>query len=260
VDRTIVIRAPRSGFILHKNVVEGARVAAGMDLYRIGNLKTIWVNAEVYEFDAPWIRVDQKATMELPYQRGRKFQGKVNYIHPTLNRKSRTLKVRLEFDNSGIDLKPGMFATVWIEAQHRDSVLVIPTETIIHSGERQLVFVTEEVGRYQSREIVTGLVGDGHRTEVLSGLSAGETVVTSGQFLLDSESQLQEAVQKLLAERLQVKQGAAPSSAADNTKSHVDHSADHGESFWTCSMHPQVVQDGPGTCPICGMDLVARKQ
>lgn len=209
VDRTIVIRAPRSGYILHKNVVEGARVVAGTDLYRIGNLKTIWVNTEVYEFDAPWIRVGQNASMELSYQMGRRFAGKVDYIYPTLNKKSRTLKVRLVFDNPGIALKPGMFATVWIDAQRKDNVLVIPTESIIRTGERQLVFITQELGKYQAREIVTGLVGDGHRTEVLSGLSEGQTVVTSGQFLLDSESQLQEAVQKLLAARLQVKQKTA---------------------------------------------------
>jgi Cu(I)/Ag(I) efflux system membrane fusion protein/cobalt-zinc-cadmium efflux system membrane fusion protein len=207
VDRTTVIRAPRSGYVLHKNVVEGARVAAGTDLYRIGNLKTIWVNAEVYEFDAPWIRVGQAASMELSYQRGRTFEGEVNYIYPTLNKKTRTLTVRLEFANPGIDLKPGMFATVRIESRSKQGVLVIPTEAIIHSGERQLVFVADGVGKYRPRQVVTGLVGDGHVTEVLSGLQEGETVVTSGQFLLDSESQLQEAVQKLMADRLQTKGG-----------------------------------------------------
>ncbi len=261
VDRTIVIRAPRSGYVLHKNVVEGARVVAGTDLYRIGNLKTIWVNTEVYEFDTPWIQIGQEATMELSYQKGRKFSGKVNYIYPTLNKQSRTLKVRLEFENPGIELKPGMFATVWIEAQHKDNALVIPTESIIHSGERQLVFVTQEVGKYQPREIVTGLVGDGHRTEVLSGLSKGQTVVTSGQFLLDSESQLQEAVQKLLAARLQVKQQTTAATSHDKHDDKASQAGAHdAETFWTCPMHPQIVQDGPGTCPICGMDLVEKKK
>lgn len=262
VERTIVIRAPRSGYVLHKNVTLGARVVAGTDLYRIGNLKTIWVNTEVYEFDAPWIEVGQGANMELSYQKGRRFVGKVNYIYPTLDKKSRTLKVRLEFNNPGIELKPGMFATVWIEAQHKDDALVIPTESIIHTGERQLVFITQEVGKYQPREIVTGLSGDGHRTEVLSGLSEGQTVVTSGQFLLDSESQLQEALQKLLAARLQVKPKTA--TTEDLHDRHVDKTSKAGSknaaSFWTCSMHPQIVKDAPGTCPICGMDLVEKKK
>lgn len=260
VDRTIIIRAPRNGYILHKNVVEGARIVAGTDLYRIGNLKTIWVNTEVYEFDAPWIRVGQEASMELSYEKGRRFTGKVNYIYPTLNKKSRTLTVRLEFDNPGIELKPGMFATVWIETQHKDGVLVIPTESIIHSGERQIVFVTKELGKYESREVVTGLVGDGHRTQVLSGLSEGENVVTSGQFLLDSESQLQEAVQKLLEARLQAKEKQTTAGVSSSAPGASHEQQKKAETYWTCGMHPQVVQDHPGTCPICGMDLIEKRK
>ncbi len=255
VSRTMIIRAPRSGYILHKNVVEGARVVAGTDLYRIGNLKEIWVNTEVYEFDAPWIRTGQKATMELSYQQGKQFSGKVDYIYPTLNKKSRTLTVRLRFENPGIVLKPGMFATVRIQAQHKDDTLVIPTEAIIHTGQRQLVFVSTRIGRYEPREVTTGLVGDGHVTEILSGVQQGDEVVISGQFLLDSESQFQEAREKLLAARLQVKPGEDISTVASKN---VD--TDDEDTFWTCSMHPQVIQDSPGTCPICGMDLVEKKK
>ena len=224
VDRSLVVTAPRSGYILQKNIVDGARVNAGKDLYRIGNLKKIWVTAAVYEFDAPWIKLGQPASMELSFQRGKQYVGKVAYIYPTLNRKSRTLKVRLEFNNPGVELKPGMFATVRIEGQRKEGVLKIPTEAIIHSGERQIVFIAGEIGKYEAREIVTGLVGDGHLTEVLSGLSQDDMVVTSGQFLLDSESQLQEAVQKLLAARLQVKIPAkAPTGMAMPDTGH-----DHG--------------------------------
>ena len=260
VDRNLVVTAPRSGYILQKNVVDGARIKAGKDLYRIGNLKKIWVTAEVYEFDAPWIEVGQPAKMELSFQRGKQYAGKVEYIYPTLNRRSRTLKVRLEFNNPGVELKPGMFATVRIEAQRKDEVLRIPTEAIIHSGERQIVFITSQIGKYQAREIVTGLVGDGHLTEVLSGLSQGDVVVTSGQFLLDSEAQLQEAVQKLLAARLQVKSPAK--AQADSVKPDAGHGHNHdqdsGDLYFTCPMHPMIVQDGPGSCPICGMDLVPK--
>ncbi len=261
VDRNLVVTAPRSGYILQKNVVDGARIKAGKDLYRIGNLKKIWVTAEVYEFDAPWIEVGQPAKMELSFQRGKQYTGKVEYIYPTLNRQSRTLKVRLEFNNPGVELKPGMFATVRIEAQRKDEVLRIPTEAIIHSGERQIVFITSQIGKYQAREIVTGLVGDGHLTEVLSGLSQGDVVVTSGQFLLDSEAQLQEAVQKLLAARLQVKSPAkaqADSVKPDAGRHGHNHDQDSGDLYFTCPMHPMIVQDGPGSCPICGMDLVPK--
>jgi Cu(I)/Ag(I) efflux system membrane fusion protein/cobalt-zinc-cadmium efflux system membrane fusion protein len=222
-------------------------------LYRIGDLRKIWVNADVYEFDAPWVEVGQRATMELSFQRGKTYEGSVSYIYPTLSEKTRTLKVRLEFENPGLALKPGMFATVQIEAQRRNDVLVVPTEAIIHSGTRQILFVATDLGKYEKREITTGLVGDRYVTEVLSGVEPGERVVTSGQFLLDSESQLQEAVQKLLEARLQAKErkaGAHP----------VSTSAEEGETYWTCSMHPQIVQEEPGTCPICGMDLVERKK
>jgi Cu(I)/Ag(I) efflux system membrane fusion protein/cobalt-zinc-cadmium efflux system membrane fusion protein len=252
--RTIHIVAPQTGYILHKNVVQGARVQSGSDLYRIGNLAKIWVNADVYEFDAPWVELGQKATMELSFQKGATYEGSVSYIHPTLNPKTRTLTVRLEFDNPGLSLKPGMFATVQIEAQRKDGALVLPTEAIIHSGTRQLVFVAIDLGRYEMREITTGLVGDRHTTEILSGLSEGERVVTSGQFLLDSESQLQEAVQKLLATRLHAKEQRV--SAAQEAPDHAGH--DHGETYWTCGMHPQIVQNEPGTCPICGMDLTEK--
>jgi multidrug efflux pump subunit AcrA (membrane-fusion protein) len=203
--RSFVVTALRSGYILHKNVVLGARVGAGNDLYRIGNLQTIWVNAEVYQFDAPWIEVGRKAKMQLSFMEGKTYEGQVGYIYPTLNPISKTLTVRLEFPNPGLNLKPGMFVTLWIEAKQRDNAIIVPDEAILHSGERRLVFVTDQIGKYTAREIVTGLSGDNHRTEVLSGLDEGETVVVSGQFMLDSESRLQEAIQKMLRSRLQAK-------------------------------------------------------
>lgn len=255
--RTISVRAPQTGYVLHKSVVQGARVQSGVDLYRIGNLSKIWVNAEVYEFDAPWVQLGQPARMELSFQRGKLYEGTVAHIYPTLNARSRTLRVRLEFDNPGLALKPGMFATVQIEAQRRDDVLIIPTESIIHSGVRQIVFVTKELGLFEMREIITGITGDRHVTEVLSGVALGERVVTSGQFLLDSESQLQEAVQKLLAARAEAAAKSGPQEAGPDPHSSSSHEA---EVYWTCGMHPQIVQDEPGTCPICGMNLVEKRR
>ena len=199
--RTMPIRAPRSGFILMKNVLEGARVKAGEDVYHIGDLSRIWVIAEVYEYDAPWVEVGQSAQMELTYERGRVIEGSVAYVYPTLEGMSRTLRVRLEFDNPGYKLKPGMFATVYIGSQTKQNVLAIPTEAIIHSGKREIVFVSRGDGRFESRDVTTGLVGDGRLTEVLSGIAEGEHVVVSGQFLIDSESQLQAAIQKMLDRR-----------------------------------------------------------
>ncbi len=245
--RTVTINAPRSGYVLHKNVVVGAKVNAGQDLLRVGKLDAVWVHAQVYEWDAPWIRVGQKATMELTFEKGRQYQGKVSYIYPTLSHKTRTLTVRLEFVNPQLQLKPGMFTTVRIETRQKSDVLFVPTEAVIHSGKRNLVFVAlAELGKYEPRQVTTGLAGDGHVTEVLSGLEAGETVVVSGQFLLDSESQLQEAMQKLLAARLQAK-GMGTRNAERGTR--------NGGPVWTCPLHDNIKEDKAGECPICGMDL-----
>ncbi len=256
--KTLTVYSPQSGYVLHKSVVEGSKVMAGRDLYRIGNLTAIWVNVEVYEFDAPYIHEGHGAKMELPFQKGKTYEGQVAYVYPTLDMKTRTLKARLEFPNPGLGLKPGMFATVWVEAERKPNALVVPTESILHSGKRQLVFVAKGGGRYEPREVVTGLSGDGHLTEIISGVREHEAVVTSGQFLLDSESQLQEAVAKLLDDRLESKTNTMKQ-AGDSEAAH-DHDLHEANSYWTCPMHSQIVQDGPGLCPICKMDLVEKKQ
>jgi Cu(I)/Ag(I) efflux system membrane fusion protein/cobalt-zinc-cadmium efflux system membrane fusion protein len=243
--RTIAVVAPATGYVLAKSVVQGARVQAGTDLYRIGNLATIWIKADVYEMDAPWMKVGARATMELSFQQGRTYDGAVAYVYPTLDTDTRTLRVRLEFKNPDLLLKPGMFATVRIETEPREA-LRIPSEAIIRSGNRQIVFTVAGPGRYEPREVTTGLTGEGRLTEVLGGVAEGEEVVTSGQFLLDSESQLHEAVQKMVGQRRQAQSGHAAETG--------------GEGRWTCGMHPQIAEDSPGRCPLCGMDLVERNR
>jgi Cu(I)/Ag(I) efflux system membrane fusion protein len=243
VRRALAIRSPRTGFVLEKHVVEGARVMAGQDLYRIGDLRKIWVTTEIYEFDAPWVEVGQPAQMELSHEEGKVYEGEVAYVYPTLNKVTRTLTVRLEFENPEIRLKPGMFATVYIQYRRLDDVLSIATEAILDSGRRKIVFVSVGNGRFEPREIVTGLVGDRHVTEVRSGLVEGEEVVVSGQFLLDSESQLQEAIRKMLDRRA----GRSDASAVG-----------HPETLFSCPMHPEVVSSEAGRCPECGMDLEER--
>ncbi|MEC8422449.1 MAG: efflux RND transporter periplasmic adaptor subunit, partial [Myxococcota bacterium] len=134
--RTMPVRSPTRGFVLHKDLVEGGRVTAGRDLYRIGNLQRIWVRAEVYEHDAPWVAAGQAAQLELTHMGGEMLEGRVDYVYPTLDARTRTLPVRLEFDNPGVQLKPGMFATVHIQFQQRDDAIAVPTSAILHSGSR----------------------------------------------------------------------------------------------------------------------------
>ncbi len=242
VQRTVPIRSPQSGFVLRKSLIEGTRVAAGTDVFRIGNLTKVWVTAEIYEHDAPWVEVGQHAQMEPSHQGGEVLDGRVAYIYPTLNSKSRTLSVRLEFNNPGIRLKPGMFATVLIEYRRLDDVIAVPTEAIMHTGKRQLVFVSTGAGHFEPHPVTTGLVGDRHMTQVLTGVAEGDEVVVSGQFLIDSESQLQEALRKMLA--VDGEQRPRPTESE-----HI---------LFSCPMHPAVLADSEDRCPKCGMDLEER--
>ena len=157
----------------------------------------------VYDFDAPWVHLGAAATMKLSYDPGRTFDAKVSFVDPTLDERTRTLRVRLEVPNPGLKLKPGMFATVDIETTPRNDAIIIPTEAVIRSGSREVVFVVHQLGHYEARQITTGVSGADYETQVLAGLKPGERVVTSGQFLLDSESQLREAVAKMSAKGLE---------------------------------------------------------
>jgi membrane fusion protein, copper/silver efflux system len=204
--QNVTVYAPTAGHVLHKDVVEGTRVKAGADLFHIGDLTRIWVLAEVYEFDAPWVVEGQSATMELSHSPGVRYLGSVGHVYPTLDPKTRTLKVRMAFDNPDLELRPGMFATVTIRVQGRQDVLKVPTEAILRSGEGSSVYVAEGEGVFRAVDVITGLVGDG-QTEILAGLEADQQIVVSGQFLLDSESQLRRSTAKLLSERQQAAGG-----------------------------------------------------
>jgi len=250
-QQNVIFISPFSGYILHKNIKEGSNVKAGTDLYHIGNLDDVWIIADLYEFDAASVKIGQSATIEVTNLPGNIRTGYVSFIYPTLNTKTRTQKIRIELKNSDLSLKPGMFVTIRIEADRANKVLTVPTEAIINSGERKIVFLSRGNGKFKPREIQTGLADDkDYYTEVISGLEENEIVVVSGQFLLDSESQLREAVQKLLDVKFR-------SSSNSEVNDKHDHS---GDTYFTCPMHPTVVQDEAGECPICGMDLIEKEQ
>lgn len=188
----VVIASHSSGFVIEKKALEGMRVEAGEDLYVIADLSDVWVYADIYEYELPLVKVGQEATVSLSYYPGETFQGKVVYIYPYLETQTRTAKVRIEFPNPGWRLKPGMFANVEIETE-RGEGLVVPGSAVLDSGERKIVFVDRGEGRFEPREVkLGGRAGEGF--EVLQGLSEGERVITSANFLIDSESQIKAAL------------------------------------------------------------------
>lgn len=195
--RQVIIRAPATGYVVHKAAFEGTYVEEGSNLFRIADLDALWVLADVFESDAPWVTVGQEATLELDYLPGSMQTAKVDYVYPTLEEKTRTIKVRLILPNPAVLLKPGMFATVRIHTQPVDEAVIVPNEAVIHSGERNVAFVSLGEGRFDPRELKLGVRGD-DKYQVLDGLKEGEDVVVSSHFLLDSESRLKEVALKML--------------------------------------------------------------
>jgi multidrug efflux pump subunit AcrA (membrane-fusion protein) len=198
VTRTLTLYAPVSGVVTELEVRSGMEVEPNSNLYTIADLSKVWVMADVYEYELPWLELGQTGVVELRYLPGAAFSGPVTYVSPFLDAKTRTAEVRLELPNPEGRLKPEMFANVMIQADPREDVTAIPSEAIIRSGRRTLAIVALGEGRFEPREIELGLETGERWTEITKGLRPGETVVVSSQFLIDSESKLQEAIQKLL--------------------------------------------------------------
>jgi RND family efflux transporter MFP subunit len=196
VKRTMTLHSPQEGIVVHKAVFDGAHIKSGQHLYRIAELSKVWIYADIYEYELPWVKVDQEVEVELSYLPGKSFHGRVTYIYPFLEPKTRTVKVRMVFDNPEQELKPEMYANVEINAPVLRDGLVVPVQAVIHSGERNIIVVSLGEGRFQPREVEVGVEADGFY-QVLSGVREGERIVTSAQFLIDSESNLKAAVSSL---------------------------------------------------------------
>jgi Cu(I)/Ag(I) efflux system membrane fusion protein len=192
--RNLTFYSPIGGFVLKKDALQGMRVMPDKELYTIADLSTVWVNADIYEYELAHIRVGQKATINLAYYPARDFVGKVSWISPVLDEKTRTAKVRLEFLNRDFILKPEMYANAEIEI-NAGRKLAVPDEAVLDSGLRKLVFLDKGEGHFEPAEVKIGNKFDGYY-EVLGGLSAGERILASAGFLLDSESRLKEAMER----------------------------------------------------------------
>ena len=196
-QRDMTLYSPIDGFVMTRNAYEQAYVTPETDLYDIADLSTIWVYVDIFEYEAPFVHVGQTAQMQLSYQPGKTWRGKVTYVYPTLDPKTRTIKVRLEFPNPGYELKPDMYADVKLNIDYGTQTLV-PSDAVLNSGTRQVVFIAKPNGYFEPRDIKIGEQFDG-QTVVLAGLNPGEKIVSSGNFLIDSESRLGAAMQQMMA-------------------------------------------------------------
>ena len=198
VRKTLTLYSPYGGTVTMKKALQGMRVMAGEELLQIANLSRVWVNAEIYEQDLPWVKVGQRARVELSYGAGKVYEGTVDYIYPYLAGETRTARARIIFANPGMELKPDMYANVQIATEAVKGALAIPGDAVLRSGQGAVVFVARGDGKFDPRPVTTGTAGDDGYVQISSGLAAGERVVTSAQFMLDSESKLREAIQKMM--------------------------------------------------------------
>ncbi len=272
-QESTAIASPAAGFVIEKDVVEGASVDAGMRLFRIAALNKVWVEADVYEADLAHVRVGQAASITLDYLPGQTYAAKVSYIYPYLETGARTGRVRIELANKALELRPGMYASVEL-ASDIGSRVQVPVSAIVYTGPRRLVFVDLGEGKFRPQEVHVGTEADG-MYEVLDGLKAGDVVATSGVFLIAAEARISTAAKYWDSEPPSDADAGAAAAAAPVTSepspepkppppqmtppaasARMLPNTPAPSAGFTCPMHPSVHAAGPGKCPICGMDLV----
>ncbi len=191
VTRTTKFYSPVSGFVMDRKAFPQSWVEADKELYTLADLSNIWVYVDIYEYEVPYVHLGQQTSMQLSYYPGKTYTGRVTYVYPTVDPQTRTVRVRVEFPNPDFELKPQMFADVELKIDYGVHTLV-PAEAVLDSGKRQLVFVVKAGGVFEPREVQVGPRVD-EQYVILKGLKPGETVVSSGNFLIDSESRLSSA-------------------------------------------------------------------
>jgi Cu(I)/Ag(I) efflux system membrane fusion protein len=189
VQRALTLRSTAGGYVLEKNVVAGQRIMAGDALYKVADLSAVWIEGEVFEQDIASVRLGQMVHIDLDALPGEHRMGRISYIYPTLDPQTRTVRVRVAMANPGLQLKPGMYATIRIDGTTAARVLTVPRSAVLSTGERSIVFVKEANGQFTPREVVLGGSND-ERIQILRGLTAGDAVVASATFLVDAESNL----------------------------------------------------------------------
>lgn len=186
--RTLTINSPVEGYVIQKPALQGMKVMPGDKLFDIADLSTVWVIADIYEYELPLIDIGQEAEISLSYIPGKTFRSKIEFLYPSLSGETRTAKVRFSLSNRDGLLKPQMFTEVTIK-RNLGRRLIIPEDAVIDTGTRQIVYVDKGDGYFEPRQVMTGLRADGS-VEVLKGIKPGERIAISGNFLIDSEAKL----------------------------------------------------------------------
>lgn len=268
VKTYLTLYAQKSGTVLEKNIVEGQKVMGGMPLLKIANLSTLWLMADIYEYELAKVKVGSKASITFNFLPGKIYEGKVSFIYPTLDTKSRTVKIRIEMNNRG-ELKPSMFANITIEGEDLGKKPVVPENAIIRSGLKDVVILSLGDGKFKPQEVKLGGYSDGYY-QVLSGLSEGNTIVTSAQFLIDSESNLKAAINQFQTGTQTMEDLSGETVTSKVSTYEHDHSSsivhegvidveaidkNKDGKLFECPMDWNVISDEYGRCPLCNMFL-----
>jgi len=281
--KTLTIYSQVDGTVVDKMIYKGQQIMAGMELYKVADLSNVWVMADIYQIDLPWIKLGQKVDLELSYLPGKTYTGTVTYIYPYLNEETKTIKVRTEVRNtSNYDFKPGMFSTLKLVSPISVEAIVVPDQAIIRTGERTIAVMSLGGGYFDPREVKLGVSSEG-LVQVLEGIKDGEKIVVSSQFLIDSESNLKSAIQQMRGhegmdmskpmdeQKLNEQTDSDPDKKTKSNKTEmkkedksivrkgaidlnaIDENKD-GKVFQD-QMDWNVISDRPGKCPECGMTL-----
>ncbi|MCW8810531.1 MAG: efflux RND transporter periplasmic adaptor subunit, partial [Ignavibacteriaceae bacterium] len=276
VKTYLTLFAQKTGTVLEKNIIEGQKISEGMPLLKISNLSNLWLMADIYEYELAKVKVGSKVSITFNFLPGKTYDGKVSFIYPTLDPKSRTVKIRIELNNRG-ELKPSMFANITIQGEDLGKKPVIPENAVIHSGMKDIVIISLGDGKFKPQEVQLGGYSDGYY-QVISGLTEGNTIVTSAQFLIDSESNLKAAINQFQStkqdtvamlnmkeEKPEMKNEKQELPDAKNNHSSsivregvidvnsIDKNND--DKLWECPMDWNVISDESGICPVCNMKL-----
>ena len=273
IKKYVTLYAPFDGTVIHKNVIEGGKIGAGTPLLKIANLDNLWLIADIYEYELSKIKLGSQADVTFNFLPGKIFKSKISFIYPVLDDKTRTVKVRFDIPNYNNQLKPSMFASITINGKNLGSYPVIPEQAVLRAGQKNVVILSLGNGKFKPVEVMLGDYSDGYY-QVLDGLSGGNSIVTSAQFLIDSESNLKAALSQFSSTSKSdtMKMGSGETDTMEDVdsenKSEIEDvrirkgiidlsSIDENQDgkLYEDIMDWNVISDEPGECPLCGMTL-----